>query len=135
MDPTIWGPGFWLALHTITLNYPNNPSDIQKEEITNFFLNLGHILPCYNCRNNYYKHLKDIPINASSKLDLVYWLIDIHNDVNRYLNKPILSREEALNKLLYTYRKETQNPQCYITLYLSLVIILLLFAHIIFKSC
>lgn len=126
MDPTIWGPGLWLALHTITLNYPHEPSNDQKEEIITFFKNLGNILPCYHCRKNYYEHLKDIPINANSKLELVNWLIDIHNDVNKYLNKPILSREEALSKLLMIYRKETQNPYCHIVLYLLLSIIFII---------
>ena len=30
-NPEIWGPGAWLFLHTITLNYPTNPTFEDKE--------------------------------------------------------------------------------------------------------
>ena len=33
MDPKIWGPSTWLFLHTITLNYPNNPT---QQDIDNY---------------------------------------------------------------------------------------------------
>ena len=32
MEPNIWGPGAWTFLHSITLNYPNNPN-IQTKKI------------------------------------------------------------------------------------------------------
>ena len=31
MDPKIWGPPGWLFLHTLTFNYPNNPTKEEKE--------------------------------------------------------------------------------------------------------
>ena len=36
MDPNIWGPQLWFSLHIITLNYPNNPSDIENITIKIF---------------------------------------------------------------------------------------------------
>ena len=30
MDPLIWGPHAWFFLHSITLVYPDNPSEQEK---------------------------------------------------------------------------------------------------------
>ena len=38
MDPEIWGPSAWIFLHTITLNYPNNPTIYDKQNYKNFLL-------------------------------------------------------------------------------------------------
>ena len=37
MNPKIWGPGGWLFLHSITLNYPENPTENDKMYHKNFF--------------------------------------------------------------------------------------------------
>ena len=37
MDPKIWGPPGWLFLHTITFNYPTNPTEEDKKYYKNFF--------------------------------------------------------------------------------------------------
>ena len=37
MDPEIWGPSTWIFLHTITLNYPNNPTIYDKQNYKNFY--------------------------------------------------------------------------------------------------
>lgn len=126
MDPKIWGPGTWLFLHTVTLNYPHNPTPRDKEDITNLFVIIGKMLPCFHCRKNYARHLKEYPIQTDTKKDLVYWLIDIHNDVNKELGKPVLSRQEAMDKILCMYRKQPQNPCAIHKLYLGFVGILLL---------
>ena len=37
MEPKVWGPGAWLFLHSITMNYPENPSETEKMYYKNFF--------------------------------------------------------------------------------------------------
>ena len=37
MEPEIWGPNAWTFLHTITLNYPENPSEDDKQNHKDFF--------------------------------------------------------------------------------------------------
>ena len=48
---SIWGPALWHALHTISFNYPTNPTDKDKENYRDFMLSLVNILPCKYCRN------------------------------------------------------------------------------------
>ena len=53
MNQKIWGPGLWLFLHTLTFNYPIDPSKDDKMRMKRFFYSLGDILPCKYCRENY----------------------------------------------------------------------------------
>ena len=53
MEPNIWGPHAWFFLHTVALMYPEQPNELEKQHYLNFFKNIGNILPCYICRENY----------------------------------------------------------------------------------
>ena len=105
MNPEVWGPPAWTFLHSVTLAYPDNPSDIDKSNYENFFNTLQPILPCAKCSQNYMKHLQEDPItnNLDSKKSLVNWLINVHNKVNKSNNKRELTYNEVMNhyKLLY----------------------------------
>ena len=87
IEKKIWGPSTWLYLHTLTLSYPENPDNNDKNRFYNFFHNM--ILPCQNCEKDFKNLLKKYPIeyNLSSKKELVNWLINIHNIVNKKLDK------------------------------------------------
>ena len=89
MDPSIWGPSLWNSLHLITLNYPEKPSFAVRKQYYDFFNNLRYMIPCIYCRKNYIEHLNEIPLEPylDSRQLLVKWLIDIHNLVNKSLNK------------------------------------------------
>ena len=50
MQVNKWGPGGWAFMHTITFNYPLNPTDDDKQHYKNFFQSLKYILPCNYCR-------------------------------------------------------------------------------------
>ena len=58
MSTHIWGPSIHHALHTISFNYPINPTQQQKEDYYNFVYYLGKVLPCGVCRNNLPRNLK-----------------------------------------------------------------------------
>jgi hypothetical protein len=44
---------FWILLHTLTFNYPNNPTIDIKKKYFIFFKNIGNIIPCSLCSNSY----------------------------------------------------------------------------------
>ena len=100
MQPEIWGPSAWTFLHTITINYPNNPNYEIKMKYKELFENLQHTIPCEKCAIHYKENLNKYPLEAAleSKELLVKWLIDIHNEVNKKNNKKIYSYEEV-NKI------------------------------------
>lgn len=108
MDPTVWGPKMWFTLHTITFNYPENPSLHHKKIYSDFFNMLQYIIPCEVCSKHYAQHLVNNPILTSldSKDKLVKWLINVHNDVNRSLGKKIYSYDEVVDIYKKHYSKE-----------------------------
>ena len=101
MDPTVWGPGAWRLLHTITFNYPECPDNKTKEDTKAFFLSFGNVIPCDKCRVNFAHHLKVHPLTddvLKTKENLVNWLVDVHNDVNKMLGKKLWSYQEVYKK-------------------------------------
>jgi len=99
MESSVWGPPAWIFLHSVTLNYPENPTISDKKEYKSFFNSLSHILPCSVCRINYKQNLAKHPIDnyLHSKKKMVNWLILIHNEVNRECGKKSFSYTEAIN--------------------------------------
>ena len=98
MEPEIWGPNAWIFLHTITLNYPENPSEDDKQNHKDFFHNLKNVIPCPNCKEHYNINLQKFPIDVhlESKEKFVKWLINIHNEVNIQNHKKVYSYDEVI---------------------------------------
>jgi hypothetical protein len=53
MLTSVWGPPMWHYLHTMSFNYPVNPTPEDKKHYRDFVLNLRYVLP-----------FGKIPINA-----------------------------------------------------------------------
>ena len=99
MDTTIWGPPFWFTLHTISLNYPDNPTYTVRQHHLLFFESLKSILPCSICRNHYKEFLKNHPLSPylDNNKSLTRWVLDLHNNVNKLNNKKIWTMKEMKN--------------------------------------
>ena len=95
MEPTVWGPHAWTFLHSITFQYPENPTDMEKKKYYTFFNSLKNTLPCPNCREHYAQNFEDIPIRLDTRNELIEWLIDIHNSVNTMVGKREYSYDEV----------------------------------------
>tara|TARA_B100001123_G_C14517961_1_gene713134 strand:- start:45 stop:509 length:465 start_codon:yes stop_codon:yes gene_type:complete len=109
MNPELWGPKMWFYIHTLAINYPDNPSNEDRKHYYNFFYNIRYTLPCGSCRRNYNIHLNEIPIKLDSKMHLFNWTVDMHNKVNELLGKPILSYSEAISIYTEVYRDQYKN--------------------------
>ena len=59
MLTSVWGPGMWHYLHTMSFNYPTNPTKQDKKHYRDFVLQLQYVLPCGKCRDNLKKILKN----------------------------------------------------------------------------
>jgi hypothetical protein len=96
---TVWGPHGWQFLHYVSLGYPVNPTEEDKNNYRNFFISIKNILPCLLCSKHYEENYARMPLTndiLSNKELLVRWVIDIHNVVNESKNKPILAYDEAM---------------------------------------
>ena len=98
MNQNIWGPKFWFTLHTVSFEYPINPTQQDKKIYYNYYDSYKYLLPCSVCRKNYKINLKELPLinSLNSRRDLVHWVIDIHNKVNTETGKRLYSYEEAI---------------------------------------
>jgi len=98
MDPAIWGPHFWFVLHLVSFHYSDQPSTAQKEAIRAFYHSVKDILPCGKCRQHYQNYLSHYPIepHLDRRMDLVRWVIQVHNFVNKSLGKPVYTEDAVM---------------------------------------
>ena len=90
MLTTVWGPSLWHSLHTISFNYPVNPTIKDKKNYRKFILNLKYVLPCKYCRINFRKNLKDLPLTdkaLKNRANFSRWMFDMHEHINKMLGK------------------------------------------------
>tara|TARA_A100001015_G_C14841996_1_gene652859 strand:+ start:475 stop:903 length:429 start_codon:yes stop_codon:yes gene_type:complete len=108
MNADVWGPPAWIFLHSITLVYPHNPNIHDKQHYYDFFDNLKNVLPCEICKHHYKNHLQKYPLmdSLNSKVDLIKWLIKVHNEINKTKGK----REWTYDEVIAHYDKLYENP-------------------------
>jgi hypothetical protein len=90
MMVTVWGPPTWHMLHTISFNYPVNPTKKDKEEYRNFIISLKYILPCGKCRKNLIKNMKKLQLtmkSMKSRDTFSKYIYDLHEIVNHMTGK------------------------------------------------
>jgi hypothetical protein len=90
MLTTVWGPSMWHFLHTMSFNYPTNPSEDDKKNYRAFMLNLQYILPCKYCRQNLTKNYKVFPLRAAdmaNRESFSRYVYKLHEMVNKMLKK------------------------------------------------
>jgi len=90
MLTTIWGPGMWHSLHSISFNYPVKPTCDDKRYYRNFILNLQYVLPCGKCRKNLKKNFNKLPLTVSdmkSRHTFSLYIYNLHELINKMLHK------------------------------------------------
>lgn len=90
MLTTVWGPSLWHFLHTMSFNYPVEPTAEQKTHYRNFVLNLRHVLPCKYCRMNLVTNFKQLPLtmdHMKNRETFSRYVYDLHELVNKMLHK------------------------------------------------
>ena len=100
MNVNKWGPGGWIFLHSMTFNYPNEPTDYDKERYSKFFKICGEMLPCRYCRDSYNIYIKYLPIEPflDSREGVCYWFYKIHELVNNKIFKRNVTFKEVVIK-------------------------------------
>lgn len=87
---SVWGPAQWHFLHTMSFNYPVNPSPEDKKHYRDYVLNLRYVLPCKYCRINLTNNLKKKPLqmcHMANRDTFSRYIYELHETVNKMLNK------------------------------------------------
>lgn len=87
----------WSVLHSIASAYPKNPSEEDKKAIKNFVESFSHLYPCDECRKHFKEMVAENELKANSRQELVQYFCDLHNIVNKRLEKPIFDCKNALS--------------------------------------
>ena len=99
MSPDVWGPIFWATMHVATLGYPVNPNEHEQAAAIQFYESLKVMIPCPICREHYSMNLETMPIKDAVKGrdELINWAFNIHNSVNKQLDKREISWDEYVD--------------------------------------
>lgn len=87
---SIWGPAQWHMLHTISFNYPVEPTAEQKKQYRDYILSLQNVLPCGACRKNLKTNFKHLPLtmrNMKNRDTFSRYIYNLHELVNKMLHK------------------------------------------------
>ena len=90
MLTSVWGPSMWHYLHTMSFNYPVEPSKENKHYYKEFVKNLQYTLPCKYCRINLKNNFKVHPIkdcHMKNRESFSRYVYELHELVNKMLNK------------------------------------------------
>lgn len=85
--PSCWGPMLWGFLHSIAYSYC---PETEKKIYYDFFMNLGNILPCEDCKEHYKENLEvnELIKGLETNESFFRFVYDLHNKVNKKLNVP-----------------------------------------------
>ena len=90
MLTSVWGPPMWHFLHTMSFNYPVNPTVEDKKNYSDFIYNLRYVLPCKYCRINLSNNLKKKPLlmcHMENRAAFSRYIYELHELVNKMLGK------------------------------------------------
>jgi len=90
MITATWGPPMWHYLHTMSFNYPVNPTAKDKKHYRDFIINLQYVLPCKYCRMNLKTNLRQMPITLAvmaNRGSFSRYIYELHELVNKMLKK------------------------------------------------
>jgi len=90
MLTSVWGPSMWHFLHSMSFNYPVEPTAEDKTHYRDYVLSLQYVLPCKFCRINLKTNFKQLPLTMSdmkNRESFSRYIYNLHELVNKMLKK------------------------------------------------
>ena len=89
------GSSTWALLHSVSAIYSNHPNITERSYLKDFFIGLMYFYPS---NSHILKEiLKEHPLEYSNREELIYYMCEIHNILNKRLGKQKFSCKEAFN--------------------------------------
>ena len=135
LDSNLWGPKYWFFLYTIALCYPLKPNETTKKKYYDFIQNFPLFIPISNMGNVFSQFLDAYPVTPylDSRESFIKWVHFIHNKINIFLGKPVISYYDAMNKYYQQYKQknikkldEQKNKHKYIFFSIIFILIILI---------
>lgn len=106
-DKLFWNV-YWYQLHILSIEYPENPTDDDKHEISKLIRIMKQDgIPCNMCRQHFILWLQLNPGNfhLESKNKLIRFFFELHNDINNKNQKHIFTEKEFNAKYVHPLGK------------------------------
>lgn len=109
MATKVWGPLGWMALHSISAIYPENPTPEERMLLQQWVESFRESITCTHCKThftgmlNMYK--RKYPDWSASRYNFFLFVCRAHNTVNKRLDKPII---QTLNDCIDTLKNATK---------------------------
>lgn len=84
LNPKKWGPPAWDFLHSVAIDFPDDPNPAEKKAAKEFVKSLQTMLPCNQCRGHFKDNMKKLSPNDdyyTSRKKLGQFFIDVRKDV------------------------------------------------------
>ena len=106
---SLWGPLGWMTLHSVSLLYPEIPSQADKEILKRYMAAFRDSISCPQCEQHFkvmfQNYTTSHPEWSSSRFQFFLFIVRAHNTVNRRLNKP---RPATVQQCLDMYYANTK---------------------------
>lgn len=89
-----WGNQMWEMMHTYSYLYPKNPTNEMQENAKSFYESMYDIVKCEKCKKSIQDYIENNPIHNNNKNDLINWVLEFHNFVNKKLGKEEWTRKQ-----------------------------------------
>jgi len=90
-----WGPLGWMTLHSMSLLYPDTPSNLDKAKMSRFLDAFTNTISCIYCKTHFKELLATYrssnPDFLRSRNEFMLFTFRAHNSVNQRLEKPVFS--------------------------------------------
>ncbi|KAI5123829.1 hypothetical protein M0805_009121 [Coniferiporia weirii] len=83
------GRATWRLMHTMTLRFPEEPTEDERNALDSYFHLQSRLYPCGECAAEFQLLLQKFPPQTSSRRVAALWLCHVHNQVNERLKKPV----------------------------------------------
>jgi hypothetical protein len=107
---SLWGPLGWMTLHSVSMLYPEQPGNADKQILKRYMELFRDSLSCPHC----HQHFKTMFANYtrvhpewnSSRFAFFLFVCRVHNTVNRRLQKP---KPDSVQACLDAFQAATQH--------------------------
>lgn len=122
MATKFWGPLGWMALHSVSAIYPENPTQEERAILESFVEYYRESITCPHCKSHFTGMLnmyrRSHPEWSSSRYHFFLFVCRAHNTVNKRLDKPVI---QTLNDCIENLKNATKlnSPAQYRTAYIN----------------
>uniref|UniRef100_A0A914LSQ4 Sulfhydryl oxidase n=1 Tax=Meloidogyne incognita TaxID=6306 RepID=A0A914LSQ4_MELIC len=110
LDKDQLGRSTWNLLHTMSVYYPDDPTEKEKQNTKDFLSSFSRTYPCEHCAADFREDLKKNPPILTNKKLFSQWMCEAHNRVNLKLGKNLFDCNKIMERWLDGWKDGSCDP-------------------------